>query len=1685
MADFSVKLTITGDGTVAVKAVQQVGAETDKMAGKARAAGATTGKAFEVTAKGAANLGAEIGRASSAMAELAAMAGGLQAVKSLFGGMIAAADAAGQLESRLKLATTSQAEYAAVMERVQDVARASYVSINDIAEVYIRSIEPMRQLGAGTRETLDLTEALSLALVVSAADTQKRASAIDALSKVMQTGNVQLQEFTTLTTAAPRFVSALEAALGKSRAELIGMVSAGQLTSAEIAKVGSQLELLREEVESMPTTVEDAMTAFRDAVQMWAGAANEGVTSTHTLVSAIDFLSRNIDGVMTVALIGAVAVLAQISTAGAGWIASLYAQQQAAAQAAATALADARAKVTETQATLGAARAAVADASAKRAQALATGLTASASTAYVAAKEAEAAATLQAAAAQKEMDAITAASTSKLALLTKGIWLATAAYAGWQVGAWIREQFEGVRVAADYFAGSTIEVWNRIKQGAQIAWEAIKAVAIGAINTIREKLADAYGMYADFAGKLPGAGALAERMREIETSLRPTSSAADDFKAALERINTTAAAQSKSIWAVIGDMVAYERQATSAKAATEEYARTGQVTSATLTAAFADMAKSVEGQMDKLKEQNALIGKGSEGQYEYAKSLYVAKAATIADTAARAQYLARVNETFDPLINQAKANDALKASMDRSRRSATDATAEYERLKKAQESALERLFAPRAGAGASDEEKALLDYAAALREIAKAGADAIVTNEALGKAGVSQSVIQKRINALVEDATANWKAETKAIQERAKAKAEQPYIELKKALDDYLRRGRELIDTQRAELEAGGQLNEMQQAELDIRHMLAEATDATRAKLEEETEAIRKNAAERQRLRAAGDLVKGGLSGFDSIARALRSGTDGWAEFGQAGADALNGIARPLTDLIAATREANDGAMDWSAFMSSVGDAAKQHLPEIAKVAGAIAVATMGDKDGAVVSAMLSMGVAGASIGGAIAAGASGGSAGGPWGMAIGAIIGAIVGGVMASMAPGDPAIYGSSRAGSVSRDGQAGTQTPLGVIGIDTDNLGDDAFRGFADAVKGFDQQLARVLDPSQLSAAQAALQGWSGKFSDINGLLASRLDAVLASLGSTFEGFVNGFAGDIQGKLQALADAVSIQKLFKAGNGITGISFEKALEFVTTYAQAGERVAETYQRIAAAADAFDAALRMSNTTLDLGREEVVAFAADINEFIGSADRAKEVWGRFFEAFYTESERTGDRAIAERMRATDSLTGIGLDVNTTREQFRAAFEAALPTLTPEQVARWLEAGNAIANATDAAQAYADAVMASQANYAQFIADLNKDGAGLSSVSPFVAQRMQIEKWAQDSIAQANRLARAAGLQGAAEQDLTLIHNIAAQRVALAIQALMDSTRELVDVFYGRGADADAAATAVRDFGSAITESANAAVEAANLLLGALSPLNDQRKLEYAIGAYQRGEVDRDDVLQIGRRLYASSQAYTDLFNRMMAMPGGRQTGGSDTWGADAASAVASTTRSADEIARERHAAAQQIAQNIASLSNATDASFQSVADELRVSLADLAGELGLSQDDFTAYLERLVAQENAVPDSIQDGTERIIAALYDIASGGTGPDAVFEDRSRLYDVPEAKALQIAGPTPEGAQNTEALNRVGDMLGELLVAVRTGNGEIAQAVDGVADATRDVRRSVDNGNDAAQAGLGRNLRVIV
>ncbi|MCR6661823.1 MAG: tape measure protein [Luteimonas sp.] len=256
--------------------------------------------------------------AKAAVGSIAALAS-IRVAQQLGGSFLAAADRAGQLDARMKLATRSQDEYTYAMERSQSVARASYQSINQVAEIAIQSAGPMRQLGFSVRDTLDLTEALSLSLVVSAANQQKSAATIDQFAKAMQTGVLRGQEFQTVLQNAPRFADALEQSLGKTRAELIAMANDGKLTVSELTKVSSQLGELRRETELLPTTLEDAKVRFADAWQSFAGSVNEAVRVNGTLVAGIDAVSEALPAVATAAGIVAVAfggrLLASLSAA--------------------------------------------------------------------------------------------------------------------------------------------------------------------------------------------------------------------------------------------------------------------------------------------------------------------------------------------------------------------------------------------------------------------------------------------------------------------------------------------------------------------------------------------------------------------------------------------------------------------------------------------------------------------------------------------------------------------------------------------------------------------------------------------------------------------------------------------------------------------------------------------------------------------------------------------------------------------------------------------------------------------------------------------------------------------------------------------------------------------------------------------------------------------------------------------------------------------------------------------------------------------------------------------------------------------------------------------------------------------------------------------------------------------------
>jgi len=107
--------------------------------------------------------------------------------------------------------------------------------------------------------------------------------------------------------------------------------------------------------------------------------------------------------------------------------------------------------------------------------------------------------------------------------------------------------------------------------------------------------------------------------------------------------------------------------------------------------------------------------------------------------------------------------------------------------------------------------------------------------------------------------------------------------------------------------------------------------------------------------------------------------------------------------------------------------------------------------------------------------------------------------------------------------------------------------------------------------------------------------------------------------------------------------------------------------------------------------------------------------------------------------------------------------------------------GNALLRLAEAEQARLAAALES---YEALVGGL-RDELGEAGVSEFAVAMRDIDRWTRATTASLNDAARAAGLQAAREEDLALVHQVAAQRAAAAIAALQAQAEALAAELYG------------------------------------------------------------------------------------------------------------------------------------------------------------------------------------------------------------------------------------------------------------------------------------------------------------
>lgn len=327
-------------------------------------------------------------------------------------------------------------------------------------------------------------------------------------------------------------------------------------------------------------------------------------------------------------------------------------------------------------------------------------------------------------------------------------------------------------------------------------------------------------------------------------------------------------------------------------------------------------------------------------------------------------------------------------------------------------------------------------------------------------------------------------------------------------------------------------------------------------------------------------------------------------------------------------------------------------------------------------------------------------------------------------------------------------------------------------------------------------------------------------------------------------------------------------------------------------------------------------------------------------------------------------------------------------------------------------------IVQAQAAYDQFVAQF--EPAAIYT-SDYEAALSGIYDQMLANIKQANELAKAAGAEAASVKDLANIHSYAAKQFA-ALRAQLEASAKSLAYTMGLigpytldqvnseiaalEQKAGTATSAINDFGGAMSQAATKANDALNLLLGNLSPLNDAQKLQSALDGLRAGTVSQQQVLEIGRRLYSSSQRYVDLFKMVQGYPGIRDSSGGSYSGSGSVSGSQGLSLAEQKkledlyklqaklAANQDYANAQTLARQVAEIAATDGVDYHEILKTWGLSAEDLAERLHLdSEESLSKWIENAQKQLDS-----GDKNTTILADLLrdirDILRGTNGPEA-------------------------------------------------------------------------------------------
>lgn len=215
------------------------------------------------------------------------------------------ADDMSLVNSRLKMATSSAAEYAKQQEALRDIARDTHADVKETINLYAKLAPALKNIGKSTEDTNNMVSSFTKALQLGGASAEEAAAAIKQFGQAMGSGALRGDEFNSIAEASPTLLRYMAEGLGVNVGKLRELGSEGKLTaealSSAFEKVKSRID---GDFSQMPVTVGKAFTDLRTEINLIVGDVNEVTGATQTISGAItsfaNALKENKDAIVGV-----------------------------------------------------------------------------------------------------------------------------------------------------------------------------------------------------------------------------------------------------------------------------------------------------------------------------------------------------------------------------------------------------------------------------------------------------------------------------------------------------------------------------------------------------------------------------------------------------------------------------------------------------------------------------------------------------------------------------------------------------------------------------------------------------------------------------------------------------------------------------------------------------------------------------------------------------------------------------------------------------------------------------------------------------------------------------------------------------------------------------------------------------------------------------------------------------------------------------------------------------------------------------------------------------------------------------------------------------------------------------------------------------------------------------------------